>query len=113
MIVLDELVAATHADVLSRGPRTTCDGFAHDSRLLTPGDCFVAVRGVHGDGHDYLLDAIERGAGAILGERHGGALEALPPGLRERAQQSGVTLLAVADTREALRHYAAHILATW
>jgi len=58
MIVLDELIAATQADVLSHGPRTTCDGFAHDSRLLTPGDCFVAVRGVHGDGHDYLMDAI-------------------------------------------------------
>jgi Alr-MurF fusion protein len=113
MIVLDELIAATQADVLSHGPRTTCDGFAHDSRFLTPGDCFVAVRGVHGDGHDYLMDAIERGAGAILCERRTVETDALRDRLQDRAHQSGVTLLAVPDTREALRHYAAHILAAW
>ncbi|MGZ3673761.1 MAG: alanine racemase [Ktedonobacterales bacterium] len=113
MIVLDDLLAATHADLITPGVRPSFEGFAHDSRAVNPGDCFVAVRGVHGDGHDYARDAIERGAGALLLERGriempGGAGEAI-----ERARQSGVAVLLVADTREALRRYAAHILAEW
>ncbi|MGZ3639320.1 MAG: UDP-N-acetylmuramoyl-tripeptide--D-alanyl-D-alanine ligase, partial [Ktedonobacterales bacterium] len=113
MIVLDDLLAATHADLITPGVRPSFEGFAHDSRAVNPGDCFVAVRGVHGDGHDYARDAIERGTGALLLERGriempGGAGEAI-----ERARQCGVAVLLVADTREALRRYAAHILAEW
>lgn len=114
MIVLADLLAATDADVLTPGVRPSFESFAHDSRAVNPGDCFVAVRGVHGDGHDYARDAIERGAGALLLERGrvessgGGASEVI-----ERARQSGVAVLLVADTREALRRYAAYILDTW
>lgn len=114
MIVLADLLTATDADLLTPGVRPSFESFAHDSRAVDPGDCFVAVRGVHGDGHDYARDAIERGAGALLLER--GRVESSgggAGGLVERARQSGVAVLLVADTREALRRYAAHILAEW
>jgi alanine racemase len=110
MILLDELAASTGAEVLISGGRTSCEGFAHDSRALLPGECFVAVRGLHRDGHDFLVDALERGAGALLVER--ARLQAQPQ-LAARARESGAALLAVADTREALRRYAAHVLARW
>ncbi len=40
-----------------------------DNRLVQPGGVFVARHGLSVDGHDYIADAIERGAAAIVGER--------------------------------------------
>ena len=40
-----------------------------DSRTCRPGDLFVALMGSHVDGHDYVSQAIQRGASAILAER--------------------------------------------
>jgi alanine racemase len=114
MIALDDLIAATGAELLVSGARISFDGFAHDSRTVTPGECFVAVRGMRGDGHDYLQDAIERGAGALLIERSRlSAMAAAQPGWLDHARQTGAAVLAVGDTREALREYATHILALW
>ena len=114
MIILDDLIRATEAEELVAAPRRTLEGFAHDSRAVRPGDCFVAVRGIHGDGHDFIEDAIERGATALLCARE--RIEQWSPDLahlRLHAERSGVTLLAVRDTREALRRYAAYILQQW
>ncbi|HKS69827.1 MAG TPA: alanine racemase, partial [Ktedonobacterales bacterium] len=76
--------------------------------------CFVAVRGMRGDGHSYLRDAIERGAAALLVERARlDAAEAAGTGILEHARRAGAAVLAVDDTREALRAYAGYILAKW
>lgn len=40
-----------------------------DSRLATPGCLFVALRGERVDGHDFLADAVARGARAALVQR--------------------------------------------
>ncbi len=114
MIALDDLTAATRAETLVSGPHATFDGFAHDSRIITPGECFVAVRGVRGDGHDFVLDAIERGATGVLVERPRiPAIVEANPDLLEKAMHSGTTVLTVADAREALRLYAAYVLKRW
>jgi UDP-N-acetylmuramoyl-tripeptide--D-alanyl-D-alanine ligase len=57
---------------------TACDGVASgtatvtevtiDSRQAGPGSLFVAITGEHQDGHDFLADAVERGAAAVLSE---------------------------------------------
>ncbi len=39
-----------------------------DSRKITPGDLFVAVRGTSSDGHDFIPMALEKGAVAIVCE---------------------------------------------
>jgi alanine racemase len=114
MIALEHLLTATKAEVMTAGARTSYEGFAHDSRAVIPGDCFVAVRGIHGDGHDYVLDAVERGAGAVILERtHLDGLEAASPGILEHMRLADVWTLVVPDTREALRLYAAYILHEW
>ncbi len=43
--------------------------FVIDSRLATPGSCFIALPGEHADGHDYIADAIAHGAIAIIAQR--------------------------------------------
>jgi UDP-N-acetylmuramoyl-tripeptide--D-alanyl-D-alanine ligase len=41
-------------------------GATFDSRLVKPGMLFVALKGEHGDGHDYIPQALERGAAGIV-----------------------------------------------
>ncbi|HEY8180036.1 MAG TPA: Mur ligase domain-containing protein, partial [Candidatus Limnocylindria bacterium] len=42
---------------------------AYDSRAVEPGTLFFAVPGVHVDGHDYVPEAVARGALAVAVER--------------------------------------------
>ncbi|WP_370619217.1 UDP-N-acetylmuramoyl-tripeptide--D-alanyl-D-alanine ligase [Mumia sp. Pv 4-285] len=51
------------ADVVVTGPATL------DSRAVSSGGLFVAVRGEHVDGHDYVDGAVRGGAVAVLAER--------------------------------------------
>jgi UDP-N-acetylmuramoyl-L-alanyl-D-glutamate--2,6-diaminopimelate ligase len=44
-------------------------GIRHDSRTIEPGDLFVARRGARSDGTKFVVDAIARGAAAVLFER--------------------------------------------
>jgi len=54
-----------------QGPRGRAPSF--DSRALRPGACFVALRGTR-DGHDFVLEALDRGAlGALVSRRVEGA----------------------------------------
>ena len=46
-------------------------GITCDSRRVREGMIFVAVKGQQLDGHDYILNAIERGAAAIICEQNG------------------------------------------
>jgi UDP-N-acetylmuramoyl-L-alanyl-D-glutamate--2,6-diaminopimelate ligase len=42
---------------------------AYDSRLVAPGTLFFAVPGIHVDGHDFAVAAVERGAVGLVVER--------------------------------------------
>jgi UDP-N-acetylmuramoyl-L-alanyl-D-glutamate--2,6-diaminopimelate ligase len=69
-------------------------GIAYDSRRVTPGMLFIAIPGEHTDGHEFISNAIDRGAAAIICERNGTA--------HPRA-----TKIKVPDVREALARSAA------
>ena len=45
------------------------NGFCFDARQLHGGDCFVALSGGARDGHDFVPQAIEKGAAAAITER--------------------------------------------
>jgi len=69
MFSLDEIAHVVHGRL--RGAReATPRRVVHDSRLVEPGDLFVALRGARTDGHAYLIDAYTRGAcGAIVSDQ--------------------------------------------
>lgn len=48
----------------------------YDSRLVRPGALFIALRGSKADGHDYLAEAVARGAVAVLAEESRGVEQA-------------------------------------
>lgn len=41
-------------------------GFSIDSRTLRPGECFIAIKGPRFDGHDFVPDALRRGAAVAI-----------------------------------------------
>lgn len=67
MMQLSAIAMWTHGHLI--GTDAQIDGFAIDSRKIKAGDLFVALKGEHVDGHDYLVDAKARGAAAALVER--------------------------------------------
>jgi len=48
---------------------TRISGIVMDNRLVQPGNLFVAMKGSSADGHDFILDAIQRGAAAVVGDK--------------------------------------------
>lgn len=48
---------------------TEIAGISYDSRTVRPGSLFVAISGLQKDGHDFVYEAAQKGAVAILTER--------------------------------------------
>ncbi len=93
-----EAMAPSGARLIGPPTATIFDGFAYDSRKLRPGELFLAVRTARADGHDFIADAVQRGATGVLGERVG--TDTAP----------GVTTIAVDDVMGALRDWASFVL---
>lgn len=64
--VVDDVAAQDLPEALLQ---TNWSGVAIDSRVVQPGDLFVALPGEHTDGHQYVADALRRGAAAALVRR--------------------------------------------
>ncbi len=57
-------------EVLAGVPgKTRITGIVMDNRLVQPGNLFVAMKGSSADGHDFIPDAIQCGASAVVGDR--------------------------------------------
>jgi UDP-N-acetylmuramoyl-tripeptide--D-alanyl-D-alanine ligase len=61
----DDLVRLTGGRLLARSARPI-RGAAVDSRLVRPGELFVALPGEQTDGHEFIGEAIARGAAGLL-----------------------------------------------
>ena len=67
---LAKLLRGHGLDAEIRGPgEVSVGGVSQDSRTLSPGDLFLAWRGVDHDAHDFLEGALGRGAVAAVVER--------------------------------------------
>ncbi len=66
---LKELIALVNPlDVTNKKITVELTGVHQDSRLVTKGSVFIAVRGTEVDGHMFLEDAIARGANVLICE---------------------------------------------
>lgn len=91
---LKQLIQQLSAASVEGSVEREITGITYDSRRVTPGMVFVAIPGQNTDGHDFIGNAIERGAAAVICERNGMVFP--------RA-----TKIKVADVREALARAAA------
>lgn len=55
--------------------KTGIKGIQYDSRKVKEGDLFAALRGGKFDGHDFISDAVKRGAAAVLQEEKCGGIK--------------------------------------
>lgn len=66
-ITLREILDATGGKVLcGNNPGEEFHGLSIDSRTIKSGELFVALRGQRFDGHDFLMDALRIGRGAMV-----------------------------------------------
>jgi UDP-N-acetylmuramoyl-tripeptide--D-alanyl-D-alanine ligase len=65
-IRLDDLLAAVNGHLSGSGEAVSITGASVDSRRVTPGSIFVAMRGERVDGHGYVADAVRAGAAAAM-----------------------------------------------
>jgi UDP-N-acetylmuramoyl-L-alanyl-D-glutamate--2,6-diaminopimelate ligase len=72
--------------ISASGTPTAVANLTSDSRTVTPGSVYVAVRGSQSDGHRFVAEAVRRGAAAVV---------------VESPQQSGVPEIVVQDGRRA------------
>ncbi len=94
-ISLKKLVAALPRAKVRGDTGVPIQAITPDSRRVTPGSLFVAYQGVAVDGHDFIPQAIDNGAAAVVAEKK---IRRLP-----------VPLVVVPDGREAL----AYLSAAW
>lgn len=64
---LQDILDATGGKLIRGNPDTVFEGISIDSRTIKRGELFIALRGVRFDGHQFVSEAMERGAaGAII-----------------------------------------------
>ncbi len=86
-----ELAASlTRSRLVVPGAGTGITGITNDSRRVTPGALYAALRGLHVDGHSFIHQAVEAGATAVV-------CEELPPD-----PTPGVAWFVAPDARRAL-----------
>lgn len=87
MITMNLSGAAASLDTIYLGEDVEFRGCSTDSRNLNSGELFIAIKGEHFDGHDFLMNAKQRGASAAM---------------VTNADQQCLPTLVVQDTRRAM-----------
>ncbi len=96
-LTIEEIIDATGGRVIhGNSDGTFFTGVSIDSRSIGEGELFIALRGERFDGHDFLMDALVRGRGAVV--------SALPV-----APAKGKTVVYVKNTLKALQDIARHV----
>lgn len=68
MITLKEIISASSKplNITSRNDDAVFNSVVIDSRKVVPGSLFIAIKGDRFDGHDFIAEALERGAHGIV-----------------------------------------------
>ena len=94
-LTLGWIAGAVGGSFRGRG-ETPVHGVVTDSRAMTAGDVFVALRGPRFDGHAFAAEALARGAAGVVVERE----------WAEAHSHAGDGVIGVSDTLEALQETA-------
>lgn len=101
-ISVDAVLGVTGGALLRGEPDAFVTGLAVDSRLVTAGSAFVALPGDRTDGHEYLADALDRGARLLIVTRDAGEL----PDLMPHALRRGASVVQVEEGLAAVQSLA-------
>jgi len=93
---LKDILYKTPIEAINGSTDITVGKIEFDSRKVSEGDVFVAIKGTLADGHNYIKKSIEQGAMAIV-------CEDFPEEIK-----TGITYVQVADTQKALAFMASN-----
>ncbi len=88
---LRELIKGLEVLEVTGSDKLSITSVTDDSRKVERGSLFVARKGLNFDGHNFVADAVQKGASAVV-------CEYIPEGLR------GITIIRVADSAKALAY---------
>ena len=94
VLTYNEVLTATSGKLICGDEAIEISGISTDSRNISEGDLFIPIAGEKFDGHDFILNAFNKGAGAVITHKK---LEPVP----------NKTIILVEDTFVALREIAA------
>ena len=77
-------------------PDVLIHGISIDSRAVKPGDLFVAMKGGNVDSHNYIRNAIDNGAAAVVGEQDLVGRTDNPPYIQLESSRRALTWIAAA-----------------
>jgi len=63
---IDEVLKATGGTLLQGKGNASFQGISTDSRTITAGELFIALRGPHFDGHHFAQEALKKKAGGVV-----------------------------------------------
>jgi UDP-N-acetylmuramoyl-tripeptide--D-alanyl-D-alanine ligase len=66
ILSIEEVLKATRGKLLQGEGNTSFQGISTDSRTVTEGELFIALKGFRFDGHHYVLEALEKKAGGVV-----------------------------------------------
>lgn len=66
MFTVEEILEATGGKLVSGSLKTEVAGISIDSRQILPGELFVAIKGKDFDGHDFVGEALRKGAAGVI-----------------------------------------------
>lgn len=92
MFSLKDLIKATSSTLVSKGNRKRFSAISINTRTIQEGEVFLSIVGHNFDGHDFIAQAIERGAKGIIYANSG----------KVKAFEKGITYIKVAETTTAL-----------
>lgn len=108
-LIIESIAAAASGRVLQGSPRKRMEGVSTDSRSTRPGELFIALKGEHFDGHDFIGRALQAEAAGIMVDKDW-KREDLPPDIP--VIQVADTMTALGDLARAwVQHTAATIIA--
>lgn len=95
-ITLTKAAKIMRGELISSTPRAKLDSLVTDSRVVAPGDAFVALCGQKYDAHRFIGDVIKKGAAAVVCQK-----DKLP-----QNAPKNVSFIAVENTLSALQELA-------
>jgi UDP-N-acetylmuramoyl-tripeptide--D-alanyl-D-alanine ligase len=66
ILSIEEVLKATRGKLLQGEGNTSFQGISTDSRTVTEGELFIALKGSRFDGHHYVLEALEKKVGGVV-----------------------------------------------
>lgn len=107
MLTIEKILESTEGRLIAGVGNIPISGVSIDSRTIKKGEIFISIKGDNFDGHNFIEEAVKKGAaGLVVQEGHPVTTSLLSGMRREDSMLSPHSIIAVKDTLSALQEMA-------